>query len=67
MEINQNELRQRLSYAVSTIGVKQNYICKYTGISTDHISRFLNGKINLSEEDAQRLQTYFDKFFMIAL
>lgn len=67
MNIDQNELKNRLDYCLNTIGVKQNYVCKNTGIDVPTLSKFKNNKIYLNDKDARNLQNYFDKFFMIEI
>lgn len=65
MKIDQKKLKNRLNYCLNTIGIKQNFVCKHTGIDVPTLSKFKNGKIYLNEKDANNLEVYFDKFFLI--
>lgn len=67
VNMDQEQLKKRLMYALNTVGLKAKQISGYTGISQADISRFKNGKIMLCLSDAQKLANYFDKFFMIEL
>lgn len=65
--MDQEKLKNRLIYATTEIGLKAKQISKYTGITQTDISRFKNGQIMLCLSDAQKLASYFDKFFMVKL
>lgn len=65
--MDQEQLKKRLLYATTEIGLKAKQISKYTGISQADISRFKNGQIMLCLSDAKKLNNYFDRFFMVEL
>ena len=65
--MDQSRLRKRLIYAIETVGLKAKSISKITGVDESSLSRFKTGKAMLYLSDAQRLDAYFDKFFMVEL
>lgn len=65
--MDQGQLRKRLIYATNDVGLKAKQIAKITGIDESCLSRFKTGKAMLYLSDAQKLDAYFDRFFMVEL
>lgn len=65
--MDQKQLRKRLIYAINNVGLKAKSISKVTGVDESSLSRFKTGKAMLYLSDAQKLDAYFDKFFMVEL
>lgn len=64
---DQKQLQKRLLYAINEIGLKAKQISKITGIDESELSRFKTGKAMLCLPDVEKLNNYFDKFFMVEL
>ena len=58
--MNQEELREKLNIIIGN-GLVAKAIAEKTGIGTDYLSRFKNGRICLCKDDADRLEKYLDK------
>lgn len=58
--MNQEELREKLSGAVSS-GLSANSIAKVTGINRIDLSRFKNKQINLIDSDLMKLGKFLEQ------
>lgn len=58
--MDQKELRDRL-IAVVEAGLTSKSVAFKTGIATDILSRFKNGRVCLCENDAVKLFSYLDR------
>ena len=65
--MEQDQLRKRLIYAIDNVGLRAKQIGKIAGITESTLSRFKNAKTMLCRPEAERLNKYFEQFFMVEL
>lgn len=58
MNLNQEEVRQRLCRYISERGIKQTYISNVLNLHASNLSRFKQEKLNLSMKDLIKLNQF---------